>query len=445
MPLTTEQRELLKSLYLRLADEALKPGNEFYEPIYGHDGCEDPVALMQQHIEWSNTESVQMFSGFRGSGKTTELFRLKKNLEDKGYFVLYGDALKYLNPAQEIDITDLLIGLAGTFSDALEKAGVAGIAQDSYWDRLKNYLTTTKVELGEVGLKAGADLKLNLETSPTFRQMLQQKLANRIGEIKRDVDLFFEDGVKAIRAKQGAGLAGIVFLFDQMEQIRGTLSNEQSVIHSVERLFSLHLKRLEIPYLHMVYTVPPWLKFVLPNTVQIQMLPSIRQWNNDVARSEYKPGRTALRSLVHRRFRDGDFEKFFGGKGPQHDRADKLIDVCGGHFRDLLILLREAVRRTPQLPVTEDAIQNAINAVRGNYLPIAIDDAKWLNEIEKVRGTVLPNTDPASVNRLTRFLDTHFVLYFTNGKEWYDIHPLIRDEVAEIVKRDAARKPAAKA
>lgn len=444
MPHTTKQPALLKSLYQRLDDKALKPGDEFYEPIFEHEGCEDPVALMRQHIEWSNTESIQMFSGFRGSGKTTELFRLQKGLEEKGYFVLYGDALKYLNPAQEIDITDLLIVLAGTFSDALEKAGVASLGHDSYWDRLKNYLVTTKVELGEIGLQAGADLKLNLETSPTFRQVLREKLANRIGEIKRDVDRFFEDGVKAIQAKLGDKVPGVVFLFDQMEQIRGTLSNEQSVIDSVARLFAQHLKRLEIPYLHMVYTVPPWLKFVLPNAVQIQMLPSIRQWNNDAKRTEYQPGRKALRSLVHRRFSDGDFEKFFGGKGPQHDKADKLIAVCGGHFRDLLILLREAVRRTPQLPVTEDAIQSAITAVRGNYLPIAIDDAKWLNEIEHVRDTVLPNTDPASVNRLTRFLDTHFVLYFTNGKEWYDIHPLIRDEVAAIVARDAARKAVAK-
>jgi hypothetical protein len=444
MPHTTKQPALLKSLYQRLDDKALQPGDEFYEPIYAHEGCEDPVALMHQHIEWSNNESIQMFSGFRGSGKTTELFRLKKGLEAQGYIVLYGDALKYLNPAQEIDITDLLIVLAGTFSDALEKAEIATIGQDSYWERLKNYLVTTKVGLGEIGLQAGADLKLNLETSPTFRQVLREKLANRIGEIKRDVDLFFEDGVKAIRAKYGDKVPGVVFLFDQMEQIRGTLSNEQSVIDSVARLFAQHLKRLEMPYLHMVYTVPPWLKFVLPNAVQIQMLPSIRQWNNDAERSEYKPGRKALRSLVHRRFTDGDFEKFFGGKGPQHDKADKLIDVCGGHFRDLLILLREAVRRTPQLPVTEDAIKSAITAVRGNYLPIAIDDAKWLNEIEHVRDTVLPSTDPASVNRLTRFLDTHFVLYFSNGKEWYDIHPLIRGEVAAIVARDAARKTAAK-
>lgn len=172
----TKQPALLKSLYQRLDDKALKPGDEFYEPIYAHEGCEDPVALMRQHIEWSNTESIQMFSGFRGSGKTTELFRLQKGLEEKGFLVLYGDALKYLNPAQEIDITDLLIVLAGTFSDALEKAEIGSPGHDSYWERLKNYLVTTKVELGEIGLQAGADLKLNLETSPTFRQLLRQNL-----------------------------------------------------------------------------------------------------------------------------------------------------------------------------------------------------------------------------------------------------------------------------
>jgi hypothetical protein len=39
------------------------------------------------------------------------------------------------------------------------------------------------------------------------------------------------------------------------------------------------------------------------------------------------------------------------------------------------------------------------------------------------------------VSRLTRFLDTHFVLYLRNGEEWYDIHPLIREEVQAIVDR----------
>jgi hypothetical protein len=93
------------------------------------------------------------------------------------------------------------------------------------------------------------------------------------------------------------------------------------------------------------------------------------------------------------------------------------------------------------LPVSEDVIQSAINAVRSNFLPIAIEDAKWLDEIGRLRSPALPTTGQKDVNRLTRFLDTHFVLYFTNGTEWYDIHPLIRDEVAAIVAREATQSP----
>src|SRR5262249_45917200 len=148
----------------------------------------------------------------------------------------------------------------------------------------------------------------------------------------------------------------------------------------------------------------------------IQILPSIRQWNNDPERTEYGPGWSALRSLVRRRFRNGDFKAFFGGDGPVNQMADQLISVCGGHFRDLLLLLRETVRRTVELPVTQSAVQSAVTAVRGNYLPIAMDDAEWLDKIARIRETGLPNTEAKSVNRLTRFLDTHFVLYFTNGK-----------------------------
>ena len=94
MALVPDQCHFLKGLYQRLADKPLQPGDQFYEPIYGPPGCEDPVALMSQHIAWSAPESLQMFSGFRGCGKTTELLRLKQNLGDQGYVVLYGDALE---------------------------------------------------------------------------------------------------------------------------------------------------------------------------------------------------------------------------------------------------------------------------------------------------------------------------------------------------------------
>jgi hypothetical protein len=79
-------------------------------------------------------------------------------------------------------------------------------------------------------------------------------------------------------------------------------------------------------------------------------------------------------------------------------------------------------------------IAHTINAARRDFLPIAQDDARWLAEIARVPATALPSTEATPVNRLARFLDSHFVLYFINADEWYDIHPLIRDEVAEVVQ-----------
>ena len=95
----------------------------------------------------------------------------------------------------------------------------------------------------------------------------------------------------------------------------------------------------------------------------------------------------------------------------------------------------------PRLPVSESVVEAAINSARNAMLPIAVEDAKWLNEIGRFRSAGLLTSDFESVNRLTRFLDNHSVLYFTNGAEWYDIHPLIRDEVEAPIGAGAAAIP----
>src|SRR5215203_5264048 len=175
MPLTVEQKELKKQIYRALEDKALKPDDERYIPIYKLLDCQDPIARLKEHIELTEAESTQFFSGFRGSGKTTELLRLKQELLEEGYLVIYADALKYINPSDEIDITDLLIVIAGAFSDALEDENYAHIKIDSYWTRFKNWLVSTNVSVPELSVKAGAmeteaQIKANLKTTPTFRQ-----------------------------------------------------------------------------------------------------------------------------------------------------------------------------------------------------------------------------------------------------------------------------------
>ncbi len=153
-------------------------------------------------------------------------------------------------------------------------------------------------------------------------------------------------------------------------------------------------------------------------------------WNKDTDRSQCDAGVLALRSLVQKRFSEEGLIRFFGPN--PFSRAGRLIELCGGHFRDLLLLLRETVIRADSLPVSDDAIDRAIIRVRSNFLPISLDDAQWLAQIEGERATLLKSTEPAEINRLTRFLDTHIVLYLSNGEDWYDVHPLVRDEVRNI-------------
>jgi hypothetical protein len=450
MPLGQSDRSFLKQVYKDLGDEPLQPDSPFYEPVYETLGLDDPVQQISTLIDFGGVESIRLFSGFRGSGKTTELLRLKRKLEAQGYFVLYADALKYVNAAEPIEITDLLMVLAGAFSDALEERLGVDNARETYWDRLWAFLNRevtlkdagVKVELQtplkEVlgGLKTSLDLKFELKSATNFRQSLRPVLANKLKELKNNVDKFFEDGIKLIRASHGDDTQ-VVFIFDQLEQLRGTLQTEQEVIRSVERIFATNVDLLKIPYVHSVFTVPPWLKFVLPNTVQITLLCTVHLWNNDDTRSHCEPAWNVFRSLVHRRLGDAGLLRLFGPEPGQQALINSMIDVCGGHFRDLLRLLRDAVVRAtalPNLPVTPALVVDAINAAGRDFLPIAQDDAKWLADIARVRATALPSTDAAPVNRLARFLDSHFVLYFVNGKEWYDIHPLIRDEVEEVMQ-----------
>jgi hypothetical protein len=455
MPLSQDDERFLLEVHKKLADQPLEPGSPFYEPIHKTLDDVDPVWMMQRNIIFNEIQSLQLFSGFRGAGKTTELLRLKQDLERKGYFVLYADALDYVNPAEPIDISDLLMVLAGSFSDALADKIGTDVGRVSFWDRMTNFLTNTEISIPRMegrlelsspgrevlgGLRAGLNLKAELKTGSSFRQNLQKFLASQLADLVARVDLFFEDGVKTIRESAGTETQ-VVFIFDQLEQIRGTFQTWESVIQSIELLFSTHLDKLRLPYVHAVYAVPPWLRFLLPPEAPMTMLPTVHLWNNDAPRTVFEAGLVAFRALVHRRIDVTDTARLFGPAGARAGGpVDRVIEASGGYVRDLLRLMQEIVKRASALPVAERVVDTVINAARRDLLQlIALDDARWLRDIGQERNAALRSIDERSVERLSNFLDTHRVLYFVNDSAWYDIHPLIRDEVDRMVAADAAR------
>ena len=457
MLLSKEDRAFLRGLIAKLQDKRLDPtlDTELYEPIYEGAGPRDPIGQLFASIDNSSVESVQLFSGFRGAGKSTELFRLKSMLEADGYFVIYVDALQYVNASEPIEITEILMVLAGAFSDALEAQFDTDIVRESFWSRVRSYIQNTEITPNSIGVKleastpdskviggvkAGADIKFELKTASTFRKDLQVFLGSRLKRLHDEVKAFFEYGIKLIREHRGEDVR-CVFILDSLEQIRGTLQNEQAIIDSIQRIFATYHDMLNMPYTHMVYTVPPWLQFVLPGILpsgmKITLLPAIHLWHNDAIRTPDEAARRIFRSLVRRRFGEDGLRRFFGPEDANaHVLVDRMIDSSGGQFRDLLRLLRDtalSATLTARLPIEPGLVDAAINSARQDFTPIAQDDAKWLAAIEHSRSSGLVSNAAGPVNRLTRFLDTHFVLFFVNGEKWYDIHPLIREEVAAVL------------
>jgi hypothetical protein len=260
MPPSPPDRTFLRQLYANLADNALQPDSPFYEPVYERLGLEDPLQQISTLIDFDGVESIRLFSGFRGSGKTTELHRLQRVLEEHGYVVFYADALNYVNAAEPIEITDLLMAMAGAFSDALEEKLDKDIGRETFWDRIWTFLNT-EINLKEAGakvgyetpgkelfggVKTGVDLKFELKSATNFRRQLQGFLANKLKELKNSVDRFFEYGIKEIRKARGEDTQ-VVFIFDQLEQLRGTLQTEQDVIRECRAHFCRSHRSSENP------------------------------------------------------------------------------------------------------------------------------------------------------------------------------------------------------
>ena len=109
-----------------------------------------------------------------------------------------------------------------------------------------------------------------------------------------------------------------------------------------------------------------------------------------------------------------------------------MIRLSGGHLRDLLRLLADVALRARALPVPRSSVETAINQIRSEFLPIANDDAKWLAGIAQTHQAELQSLE--RLPALARFFDTHLVLCYRNGDEWYNVHPLVAEQVHKQVE-----------
>jgi hypothetical protein len=433
-----DEEAYLREFFQALEEGPLEPTDKRYVALYEDSALEqdDPIEILARNITYTAGDSVQLFSGFRGTGKSTELRRLRVTLQERGYRVFLADMSHYLNLSSRVDVSDFLMAVAGATGELVAEGNI--LATDptklGYWQRCIDFLTRTRIDLKELGVEAGIpggklNLKANLRSDPRFVRRLQDQMANHLGAFVEHIRQYFTELSNHLIAEDVAAPSKLVLLVDSVERIRGSSANAEEVQSSVETLFASHADKLRIPGYHVVYTVPPYLKVRYAGLGGeyglggVQVLPTLKVRVRGTDRP-FPPGLDALERVVANR---GDWGRLLG----RRETLDRLSVTSGGHLRDLLRLVTDLIVRAKTLPVSNATVDRAIEQLRQEYLPIADADARWLMRISRTNRAELEEL--GSLPSLARFLDTHLVLCYRNGAEWYDLHPLIRDVVEDQV------------
>ena len=151
-----EMEDLLDEMYNAFTPTPLQPGDPAYVDCRSVRGDEDVVVELGRTVSRSDAFSYQLYSGYRGSGKTTELLRLKEDLENKGHVVVYFAADEADLSVQDAQYTDILLACTRHLLRELKQANPSPIL-----DWLKARLTDLKeVTLTEINIEG-----LNLQYS----------------------------------------------------------------------------------------------------------------------------------------------------------------------------------------------------------------------------------------------------------------------------------------
>src|SRR4028119_774663 len=122
--------------------------------------------------------TCQLFTGHIGCGKSTELLRLKAELEQQGFHVVYFESSQDLDMA-DVDITDILLSVARQVSESLETINIKlkpGYFANLFTEIVDFLQTPIDIE-AEAELSIGiGKITAKTKESPKLRRRLREYL-----------------------------------------------------------------------------------------------------------------------------------------------------------------------------------------------------------------------------------------------------------------------------
>jgi hypothetical protein len=419
------RRQELATLNDALTDQPIGHNDKRYFPFHqapGEPRGADPIADLCATIDMSKTRATcQIFSGFRGSGKSTELHRLAGDLGDRGHTVIFVAGNDVLNLYQPLEPTDLLVSVAAAVATELVNQGASPLAQQSVFARIAGFFQNTQVDLTQIGI--GTDpikFTLSLARNATFKAQVQQALRGRMSEFVEQFQAFMDQAKDLLKSGREGRFP--VLIVDDLEKVRG-LGKEQDIVQKgMEEIFWSFNWALRVAGWHTIWTAPPYIQLLNPGMGSqfdgSAVLPMVQVWENDKDRSSDAHGINAMRECARLR---GDVAGMF----LKEELLNRLIVASSGHVRDFMRLLREVVlqaykQKDPSRPITEPTIDRVIADYVSDYRKAIFgDDVPWLASVAADRRLRLPSEE--MLPRVAKLLDMSVVMTYRNEEDWVDL------------------------
>jgi hypothetical protein len=210
-----------------------------------------------------------------------------------------------------------------------------------------------------------------------------------------------------------------------------------------EEIFLDRSEQLKGLNCHMVYTVPialvysRWANEVQTIYGQTQVLPMVMVQQLD--RLPFPAGEIKLQEAIQRRVqlhtptRDLVTQVF-----DAPETLERLCLACGGHIRELMQMMQDAINRIDQLPITARAVQRAITELRAVY-ERTVEEPEWFRLAQVAQSSQIAN-DNEHRSLLQRRCILEYRCLDAEGeiRTWYDVHPLIyklqrfKEELAKL-------------
>lgn len=403
-----KRAENIAEAYRNLKLEPLRTEEEF-DAFYVerdrkfYEGSSDLTKRMKSVIELSDSYEKLIVFGFRGCGKSTEVFRFLNSL--RGYETLWMSVSEL--DLYDVDYRDVLVLL---LINLVEKAKELGVDIGELENKINELLSVeTITESHKKSTEFGFDLsiiKLKLGRESETRRNLRDRLKTRINDLLFYIDkvsIKIEDEVKPL-----------VVAIDDLDKI--------GVYEQAEKLFYENPMVLTKPNCHIVYTCPISIAFdprftgVEHNFDKVFMVPQVPP--TDREGNELKEGIEFYRSVFEKRVNPELIE----------DEALKLAIRNTGKLSEFIQVLRGACLNA----YTDESEVIRLDDVNRELIRLSHEFERLLTEehmevIKEVYRRKIAMDGRREDRSVRELIFSLIIVEYVYGEDkWYDVNPVLQ-------------------